>query len=271
MSDDHTIALRVRNLGVQYGGVRAVQSVDLDVPAAGITGLIGPNGAGKTSLFNACTGLVPAATGTIELFGTDVTRKRVARRARDGIGRTFQKVELFKTLTVRDNVAMGHESSYVWRHPWSILRATPGEKRETRRVTEEIVEICDLGGIVDRVAGTLSTGEQRMVELGRVLAGPARLLLLDEPSSGLTGTERGRFAEILKNAVQTLGRAVFVVEHDMDLVASICRDVHVLNFGHLIYSGATADALADEVVQKSYLGEPVPGDPQGTVGEALNA
>lgn len=258
------LALKVRGVTVRYGGVVAVDSVDLDVPSSGITGLIGPNGAGKTSLFNACAGLVRAADGSVVLYGKDVTRSSVARRARAGLGRTFQRVELFKTLTVRDNVAMGHEASYVWRHPYSLFQALPSERKETARVTEEILELCQLGTVADRVAGSLSTGEQRMVELARVLAGPARLLLLDEPSSGLTGAERGRFADILQDAVATLGRAVFVVEHDMDLVAGICADVHVLNFGKLIFSGRTRDALASEVVQRSYLGEAVPASPEAT-------
>lgn len=260
MPDTTFDGLKVRDLSVRYGGVVAVDSVDLDVSGSGITGLIGPNGAGKTSLFNACAGLVRASSGTVELFGKDVTRQSAHRRARNGFGRTFQRVELFKTLSVRDNVAMGHEAAYVWKHPYSILRALPSEKRETARVTDDVMELCRITDLADRIAGSLSTGEQRMVELARVLAGPARLLLLDEPSSGLTALERGRFAEILLDATRALGRGVFVVEHDMDLVARICSNVYVLNFGQLIFAGTTPDAMASEVVQRSYLGEPVPQD-----------
>jgi ABC-type branched-subunit amino acid transport system ATPase component len=255
MPTDSFDGLKVRGLTVRYGGVLAVDHVDLDVSGQGITGLIGPNGAGKTSLFNACAGLVKASEGTVELFGKDVTRLSTAHRARNGFGRTFQRVELFKTLTVRDNVAMGHEAAYVWRHPYSLLRALPSERRETERVTAEIMDLCRITDIAGRIAGSLSTGEQRMVELARVLAGPARLLLLDEPSSGLTSLERGRFADILLDATSALGRGVFVVEHDMDLVARICTNVYVLNFGQLIFAGTTQDALASEVVQRSYLGE----------------
>lgn len=247
--------LKLHGLTVRYGGVLAVDDVHLEVPADAITGLIGPNGAGKTSLFNACAGLVRASGGRVELFGRDVTRSSVARRARMGLGRTFQRVELFKTLSVRDNVAMGHESAYVWKHPYSLFQALPSERRETDRVTAEMLELCRLGDIAGRTAGSLSTGQQRMVELARVLAGPSKLLLLDEPSSGLTGQERTVFADILEDAVRTLGLGVFVVEHDMDLVARICTQVHVLNFGQLIFSGSTRAAMASEQVQRSYLGE----------------
>jgi len=271
MSSDEFSGLKVRGLTVRYGGVLAVDSVDLDVPGDGITGLIGPNGAGKTSCFNALAGLVRAANGTVELFGEDVTRQRAHKRARNGFGRTFQRVELFKTLTVRDNVAMGHEAAYVWRHPYSLLRALPSERRETRRVADEVMELCQITDIADRVAGSLSIGEQRMVELARVLAGPSRLLLLDEPSSGLTSLERGRFADIVLDATRQLGRGVFVVEHDMDLVARLCTNVYVLNFGKLIFAGSMQDALASETVQRSYLGEATPTVDEGTTEGAVNA
>jgi ABC-type branched-subunit amino acid transport system ATPase component len=259
--------LALRGLTVRYGGVLAVDDVDLEVPAQAITGLIGPNGAGKTSLFNACAGLVRASSGRVELFGRDVTRASVARRARLGLGRTFQRVELFKTLSVRDNVAMGHESAFVWKHPYSLFQALPSERRETERVANEMLELCRLTDVADRTAGSLSTGQQRMVELARVLAGPSRLLLLDEPSSGLTGNERTVFADILEDAVRALGLGVFVVEHDMDLVARICAQVHVLNFGRLIFSGSTREAMASDIVQRSYLGESVVEVPQTTGGD----
>ena len=254
------LALRARGITVRYGGVLAVDEIDVDVPAAGITGLIGPNGAGKTSFFNACAGMVRAASGSVELFGEDVSRRSAAHRARRGLGRTFQIVQLFKTLTVRENVAAGHDAAEVGRRPQSLLFTGPSQRRETRRVTDEILELCRIGSIADRVAGSLSTGEQRMVELARVLASPARLLLLDEPSSGLSETDRTHFAEVLIEATGALGRAGFVVEHDMDLVARICRNVYVLNFGELIFAGTMRDALASETVQRSYIGEPAPAE-----------
>jgi ABC-type branched-subunit amino acid transport system ATPase component len=246
--------MMVRDLTVRYGGVLAVDRVSLDVPAGSITGLIGPNGAGKSSLFGACAGAVPASGGTIELFGRDVTRYGAVHRARLGLGRTFQRIQLFHTMTVRQNVAMGHLADYARRNPLSLVYASPAERRETRRVTDELLEHCGLSGIAERVAGSLSTGEQRMVELARVLASPARLLLLDEPSSGLSPEERQRFAEILREACGVMGRGVFLVEHDMDLIAAVCTTIHVLNFGKLIFSGTLRDALADSAVQQSYLG-----------------
>lgn len=252
MSDP--LALRVRDLSVRYGGIVAVDCVSVDVPADGITGLIGPNGAGKTSFFNACAGLVRAASGTVELFGTDVSGKGVASRASAGIGRTFQIVQLFRTMTVRENVAAGVEAALLRRRPQSLFVTTRAERRQVQDRTDEVIELCRLGPLERRIAGALATGEQRMVELARVLASPARVLLLDEPSSGLSEADRAHFAEVLLNATRTLGRAGFVVEHDMDLVAKICRDVYVLNFGKLIFSGSMREALASEAVQRSYIG-----------------
>jgi ABC-type branched-subunit amino acid transport system ATPase component len=250
-----TSGMLVRDLTVRYGGVLAVDRVSLDVPVGAITGLIGPNGAGKSSLFGACAGAVPASGGSkIEIFGRDATRYGAVHRARLGLGRTFQRIQLFHTMTVRQNVAMGHLADYARRNPLSLVYASPAERRETRRVTDELLEHCGLSAIAERVAGSLSTGEQRMVELARVLASPARLLLLDEPSSGLSPEERQRFAEILREACGSMGRGVFLVEHDMDLIAAVCSRIHVLNFGKLIFSGTLRDALADDAVQQSYLG-----------------
>jgi ABC-type branched-subunit amino acid transport system ATPase component len=245
--------LRIRDLTVRYGGILAVDKVDLDVPAGTITGLIGPNGAGKSSLFSACSGEVPAH-GSIVLFGRDISHLSPVRRARAGIGRTFQRIQLFRTLTVRENVSMGHEAAYVRKHPWSLVHALPSERRETNRVTDEVLGHCGLSDIQDRVAGSLSTGQQRMVELARALASPAQMLLLDEPSSGLSTQEGVRFAEILREAISTSGRGILLVEHDMDLVTAVCETVHVLNFGRLIFVGSTAEALRSEEVRQSYLG-----------------
>jgi ABC-type branched-subunit amino acid transport system ATPase component len=254
--------LRIRDLTVRYGGILAVDQVDLDVPAGTITGLIGPNGAGKSSLFSACSGEVPAA-GSIVLFGRDISHMSPVRRARAGIGRTFQRIQLFRTLTVRENVAMGHEAAYVRKHPWSLVRALPSERRETNRVTDEVLDHCGLSDIQDSVAGSLSTGQQRMVELARVLASPAQMLLLDEPSSGLSSQEGTRFAAILREATKASGRGILLVEHDMDLVTAVCETVHVLNFGRLIFAGSTADALGSDEVRQSYLGVAADADGHG--------
>jgi ABC-type branched-subunit amino acid transport system ATPase component len=245
--------LIIRDLTVRYGGILAVDKVDLDVPAGTITGLIGPNGAGKSSLFSACAGEVPAH-GSVVLFGRELAHMGPVRRARAGLGRTFQRIQLFRTLTVRENVAMGHEAGYVRKHPWSLVHALPSERRETNRVTAEVLDHCGLTDIQDRVAGSLSTGQQRMVELARVLASPAQMLLLDEPSSGLSSQEGVRFAAILREATKASGRGILLVEHDMDLVTAVCETVHVLNFGRLIFAGSTEDALRSEEVRQSYLG-----------------
>ena len=254
--------LEVRGLSVRYGGVTATQDVSLTAPMACITGLVGPNGAGKTTTFNACSGLVKPTEGRVTLHGRDVTSLGPAGRSRLGLGRSFQRVELFSSLTVRENVALGRESSIAGANPVRQLMSTAAQRAIVSRAVEEAIELTGIGPLTSLQAGLLPVGQRRMVELARVLAGPFDMLLLDEPSSGLDGAETRRFGEILSGVVADRGLGILLVEHDMALVRQVCRSIYVLDFGQLIFEGTPAEMLASPVVRSAYLGsegDTVPG------------
>lgn len=254
--------LEVRGLSVRYGGVMATQDVSLTAPMACITGLVGPNGAGKTTTFNACSGLVKPKEGRVLLHGRDVTSLGPAGRSRFGLGRSFQRVELFSSLTVRENVALGRESSMAGANPVRQLVSTAAQRAIVSRAVEEAIELTGIGPLTNLQAGLLPVGQRRMVELARVLAGPFDMLLLDEPSSGLDGAETERFGEILTSAVADRGLGILLVEHDMALVRQVCRNIYVLDFGQLVFEGTPTEMLASPVVRSAYLGsdgDSVPG------------
>jgi ABC-type branched-subunit amino acid transport system ATPase component/branched-subunit amino acid ABC-type transport system permease component len=255
-------ALELSDVSVRFGGLVAVNRVSLRAPTGRITGLIGPNGAGKTTTFDVCSGFGTIASGDVLLDGTSVRLRGSAARARKGLGRTFQHFELFDTLTVRENVEIGGEGGYAGGNPLAHLAALPLQQRATRAAALEAMARCDLLALSDRPVGTLSTGQRRLVELARCLAGPFRLLLLDEPSSGLDRAETERFGQILIDAVRERGIGILIVEHDMSLVTSICDYVYVLDFGQLIFSGTPDEVLASSVVRAAYLGDadPTPSD-----------
>jgi len=248
-------SLEVDDLRVQFGGLVAVDGVTISAPTGRITGLIGPNGAGKTTTFNACSGLNRPTRGRVVLDGSDAGRWGPAARARRGLGRTFQQMELFDSMTVRDNVAMGAEASRAGTNPLTHLAASRAARQEIDAVTAESIALCGLEDIADRTVGALSTGQRRLVEIARCLAGPFHLLLLDEPSSGLDRGETARFAEVLTRVVRERGVGILIVEHDMSLVTSICDYVYVLDFGRPVFEGTAAEVMAAPVVQAAYLGE----------------
>ncbi|GAA0616521.1 hypothetical protein GCM10009547_18240 [Sporichthya brevicatena] len=247
--------LEVERLRIAYGGNVAVADATFSAPLGRVTGLIGPNGAGKTTTFNAVNGLLRPVSGTVHLFGRDVTRESAAARARAGLGRTFQQVQVCANLTVRENVALGAEVRLIGRNPVRQFLAGAGQQREVRRRTEEALAACGISGLADTRAALLSTGQRRLLELARVLAGEFRLLLLDEPSSGLDESETERFGQILRQAVEERGVGILIVEHDMPLVMSICDHIHVLDFGQMIFAGTPAETQASEIVRRAYLGE----------------
>ena len=247
-------ALVVERLSVAYGGNQAVSDVSLSAPTGRITGLIGPNGAGKTTTFNACSGLLRPTRGSVHLFGTDVTRKNPAARARLGLGRTFQVMQLVNAMTVESNVAFGAECRLVGANPLRQLFSTPARRRAVGEATEGALERCGLTAIANRLVSTLSTGQRRLVELARVLAGGYRLLLLDEPSSGLDDSETVRFGDILRSAVAEEGIGILLVEHDMALVMRVCSQIYVLEFGDVIFDGSPAEVQSSDIVRAAYLG-----------------
>jgi ABC-type branched-subunit amino acid transport system ATPase component len=247
--------LTTQGLSVSYGGHHAVTEVSLDAPLGRITGLIGPNGAGKTTTFNACNGLLRPTRGTVSLFGRDVTDKPAAARAQMGLGRTFQRMEIVNTMDVATNVALGREARVAGANPWRQLRASLSTARSVREAAEEAMQICGLLEVADRKASALSTGQRRLLELARAIAGGFSVLLLDEPSSGLDETETERFGAVLKDVAEQRGVGILLVEHDMALVMSVCTWLHILDFGHLIFAGTPAQTRASQLVRDAYLGK----------------
>jgi ABC-type branched-subunit amino acid transport system ATPase component len=249
--------LSVQNLRVSFGGLVAVSSASLQVPYGRITGLIGPNGAGKTTTFNVCSGFVRPNQGSVSLDGRSVLRQSPARRARLGLGRTFQRTELSEESSVRHNVALGRESGYAGLNPIRHFVSSRREIRAIREATDDAIALCGLTELADRQVSSLSTGQRRLVELARCLAGPFRVLLLDEPSSGLDRFETERFAEILQHVVRTRSVAVLLVEHDMSLVTSVCDYIYVLDFGATLFEGTARETVESELVRSAYLGEEI--------------
>ncbi len=263
------VGLEVENLTVRFGGVVAVDNLSLAAPYGRITGLIGPNGAGKTTTFNACSGLNRPTTGTVRFDGREVSRLPVARRARRGMGRTFQTAELWDALTVRDNVELGAEAPLAGNNYLAQLAAPPAEHRRTRSLAQEAMQLADISDLAERRVGDLSTGQRRLVELARVLAGPFDLLLLDEPSSGLDKAETDRFGALLQRIVHERGTGILLVEHDMTLVMEVCEFIHVMDFGHEIFKGTPSEVTTSEIVRAAYLGsEEVQVAELGTAAES---
>jgi branched-chain amino acid transport system ATP-binding protein len=235
--------LSADGITVQFGGLRALNDATLSVERGRVTGLIGPNGAGKTTLFNVITGLQPPTGGRIRLAGTDITDRSPYKRARLGIARTFQKLEAFNGLSARNNILVAAEQ----RRSWDKSRFDP------KKVTDELLERIGLTSVAEYMVGVLPTGTARLVELARALATNPRVLLLDEPSSGLNEEETDEIATLLRELVRD-GLAVLLVEHDMPFVMGTCEFIYVLDFGQIISSGTPKHVQADPRVQTAYLG-----------------
>ncbi len=235
--------LEVRGISVRYGGHMAVIDVDLDVDAGVVTGLIGPNGAGKTTIFNALCGMVDVNAGRILLAGKDITRLPPHHRARRGLARTFQRIELFGSLTTRENLQVAAE--------YRAGIASSGGDPE--RQVEDAISFVGLEAIAEVRADALSTGQARLVELARALVIRPQVLLLDEPASGLDVEETAEFTEIL-HSLAASGLGILLVDHDMPLVMSTCSRVYVLDFGKLIASGTPEEIKESKVVLDAYLG-----------------
>ena len=231
---------------MRFGGHAAVRDVDLDVEPGRITGLIGPNGAGKTTWFNVITGLQDTVSGRVILDGKDITAAKAHSRARAGIARTFQRLEVFGSLTARENVLTAAEI----RRSWSRDRST-----DPRRDTEEILDRVGIRAVADERVDAMPTGLARLVELGRALATHPKLLLLDEPASGLDETESDSFADLLVELAGE-GMAILLVEHDVQLVMKVCTMIHVLDFGAILAVGTPFEIQQDQAVLDAYLGSP---------------
>jgi branched-chain amino acid transport system ATP-binding protein len=236
--------LRVDGVEVRFGGLTALHGVNLEAEAGRITGLIGPNGAGKTTLFNVITGMQAPTQGSVFIDDADVTDRKTHQRARLRVARTFQRLEVFGSLTARENIRVAADACNGW----------SGEKHDAGAVTAAILERVGLTAAADDHVDSMPTGMARLVELGRALATRPRLLLLDEPSSGLDQNESDDLGSLLLELAGD-GMAVLLVEHDVELVMRVCEEIYVLDFGRLIARGAPAEVQADPAVQAAYLGD----------------
>jgi len=235
--------LRVEDVDVRFGGIHAVQGVDLEADAGAVTGLIGPNGAGKTTTFNVITGLQPPTAGRVFLDGRDVTPLKAHERARLGIARTFQRLEVFGSLSARDNILVAAE----------IRRSWSGDRTDPRTLTEEIIDRIGIRHVADDRVDAMPTGMARLVELGRALATRPRVLLLDEIGSGLDHAETAQLGDLLVDLARD-GLALLLVEHDVELVMRVCERIHVLDFGRIIAVGTPVEIRSNPAVQAAYLG-----------------
>ena len=246
--------LEVDDLVVQFGGVTAVDHATFTAEAGRITGLIGPNGAGKTTCFNVISGLQKPTRGGVRFDDRSVNSTPVHRRARRGMGRTFQRLEAFGSLTVRDNVRVAID----------IHRGLFGFLREAPLDVDELLERVGILEYAHERADSIPTGTARLLEVARCLASEPKLLLLDEPSSGLSEVETHAFGALLRDLADE-GCGVLMVEHDMGLVMTVCDTIRVLDFGQVIATGTPAEVRGDPLVQKAYLGYSETPDPTLTM------
>jgi branched-chain amino acid transport system ATP-binding protein len=236
--------LLVEDISVRFGGLLALDRVSLEAGAGRITGLIGPNGAGKTTLFNVITGLQAPATGRMFVSGEDVTHKKPYKRARMRMARTFQRLEVFGSLTARENILVAAE----------IRRGKPSHREgDPRALAESILDRVGLRAVADEPVDAMPTGLARLVELGRALATAPQLLLLDEPGSGLDQKETDSLGRLLLS-LSAEGMAILLVEHDVALVMRVCESIYVLDFGKLIAEGTPTEIQRSKAVQAAYLG-----------------
>ena len=249
--------LEVKNLGISFGGLRAVNAFEIQIEKGQLYGLIGPNGAGKTTVFNLLTGVYKPTEGIIRLDGVDITRKKAIEINKEGIARTFQNIRLFKELSVLDNVMAGLHNNYKYSTIAGILRL-PSYFKVEKQMNEkamELLKVFDLDSKADYKASNLPYGEQRKLEIARALATEPKLLLLDEPAAGMNPNETEELMETIKFVQKKFDMTILLIEHDMKLVGGICEQLTVLNFGEILCQGETKQVLNDPQVIKAYLGD----------------
>jgi len=237
--------LEVSGISMAFGGNRVLEEVSIAVDEGMVTGLIGPNGAGKTTLFNIVSGLLDPTGGRVVLAGSDVTKAGPAARARKGLSRTYQQLELFTSLSVRDNVRVAGEIRNAWGRRFRINVAAE---------TDRVMTLLGLDDVADREVGELPTARARIIEVARALMTKPRVLLLDEPASGQTEAETAAFGRLLSQLVAEDGLAVCLVEHDVSLVMGVCGTIHVLDYGQIIASGPPEMIRLEPAVIDAYLG-----------------
>jgi branched-chain amino acid transport system ATP-binding protein len=254
--------LEARGVTVRFGGLVALNDVDLQVPGSSIVGLVGPNGAGKSTLFAVLSGLLKPTAGSVMMGGHDVTRTSPQKRAGRGLARTFQHPELFSSLTVREHVVLAYRMRHAKGRIWTDLITgrgfLPPPQEENARV-DELIEALNLGAIQHSPVVGLPLGSARLIEVARALAVDPRVLLLDEPSAGLDVRETEELAATLQRVVADHGVSLLLVEHDVELVLGMCDFVHVLDFGVKIAAGRPEEIRADPGVRAAYLGAEIEG------------
>jgi branched-chain amino acid transport system ATP-binding protein len=258
--------LEARGLTVSYGGLYANDDIDLDCEAGKLVGLIGPNGAGKTTFIDAITGFTPISSGVVTFDGVDLADKRPDTRASMGLVRTFQSLELFEDLSVRDNLLVAAEQPKWYSFLADILMPSRGS-REYREQVEIALDALGLTDLAETHPSDLSHGKRKLIGVARALAARPKLLLLDEPAAGLDTQESQLLGRHLRSFLD-LGVSLFLIDHDMGLVLNVCDYIYVLDFGKVIARGTPAEVRADPAVIAAYLGESA-GEAQAAQGAAL--
>ena len=249
--------LEVKNLGISFGGLRAVDSFEISIKKGQLYGLIGPNGAGKTTVFNLLTGVYKPSDGKIELDGKNITGAKTIEINQAGIARTFQNIRLFKELSVLDNVKAGLHNRYTYSTAAGIFRLPKffRVEKEMKEKAMELLKVFDLDNEADILAANLPYGKQRKLDIARALATSPKLLLLDEPAAGMNPNETKELMDTIRFVRDNFDMTILLIEHDMKLVSGICEELTVLNFGQVLAQGKTQDVLNDPRVIKAYLGE----------------
>jgi branched-chain amino acid transport system ATP-binding protein len=249
--------LSVTRLGISFGGLKAVDDFSMEIKKGQLYGLIGPNGAGKTTVFNLLTGVYKPNQGIVKLDGVDITGKKTIDINKAGIARTFQNIRLFKKMSVLDNVKVALHNHYHYSTIEAILRL-PRYFKVEKEMNEKAMELLSVFGLeeyADQFAANLPYGQQRKLEIARALATEPKLLLLDEPAAGMNPNETIELMETIRFVRDKFDITILVIEHDMKLVAGICEELTVLNFGKVLAQGKTSDVLNDPQVITAYLGE----------------
>ena len=255
--------LEARGLTVTYGGLHANDDIDLDCEAGKLVGLIGPNGAGKTTFIDAITGFTSVSSGVVTFDGVDLADKRPDVRAKMGLVRTFQSLELFEDLTVIDNLLVAAEQPKWYSFLADVVMPNRGG-RTYREQVEVALGALDLGDLADKHPSDLSHGQRKLIGVARALAAKPKLLLLDEPAAGLDTQESRLLGQHLRGFLD-LGVSLFLIDHDMGLVLNVCDYIYVLDFGKVIAHGTPAEVRADAAVVAAYLGESA-GETQAAQG-----
>lgn len=249
--------LDVKNLGISFGGLRAVNGVNMDIEEGELYGLIGPNGAGKTTIFNLLTGVYKPDEGIIRLDGEDITGKKTIDINKAGIARTFQNIRLFKDMPVLDNVKVGLHNKHHYTTVEGIFRL-PRYRRVEKEMYEKAMELLSVFGLekeAEYQAANLPYGKQRKLEIARALATEPKLILLDEPAAGMNPNETKELMETIQFVREKFKMTILLIEHDMKLVSGICEKLTVLNFGEVLAQGNTSEVLNNPDVITAYLGE----------------